>query len=159
VQPDLLRPSLGGEAALRPLYSPRANFIVAFFGGPLALILFSGLNARRLRRLPKDLPFYVGAFAIVALALYALAATSLGTSIAVALGSEGSARQVTRIGSRVLALLLWGFFHLRHRRFQRSAELWDAPRPNPWPAGLACTALGTALTVGLLALILPRPVA
>jgi hypothetical protein len=154
VRPDLLQPSLGHETTPQPLYSPRANFFVAFFGGPFALIPFSALNSLRLRRLGPDLPLLLGAAALVVGSVYAMLETSAGAAVAAAVGLEGAPQRAFRLVSRGLALALWGVFHLRHRRFQRSAELWGS-RPNPWPAGIACSLLGAVIAVGLVALIGP----
>jgi hypothetical protein len=159
VREDLLQPSLGSEASPQPLYSPRANFFVAFFGGPFAVIPFSALNAIRLRRLPADLPMYVAAVLLALASLYALLDTSAGAAVAAALGYEKTPARAHRFASRALALVLWGVFHLRHRRFQRSAELLGGARPNPWLPGVACSVLGGAVGVGVVALLsggLPR---
>jgi hypothetical protein len=159
VREDLLQPSLGSGASPQPLYSPRANFFVAFFGGPFAMIPFSALNAMRLRRLPADLPMYGAAVACAIGAFYALLETSAGAAVAAALGYEETPARAYRFVSRALALVLWGAFHLRHRRFQRSAELLGGARPSPWLPGLACTVLGGAVGVGVVALLaggLPR---
>lgn len=52
---DLLQPTLGTAKPPEAIYSARALFFTAFFGGPFAIIFLSALNARLLGHLNTDL--------------------------------------------------------------------------------------------------------
>src|SRR5687768_8037512 len=56
---SLLQQSLGQARPHEPLYSVRANFFVAFFGGVYATLIFSFLNSRRLGRTRDDAALYL----------------------------------------------------------------------------------------------------
>ena len=66
----LLTPSLSADGPPAALYSIRSNFLVAVFGGPLAILLYSTLNSWRLRR-AADIPVYLAGLALLVALLYA----------------------------------------------------------------------------------------
>ncbi len=150
---DLLKPSLTKTSA-PPLYSTRANFFVAFFGGPLAITLFSALNARRLRRLGQDLPFYLLGLALY-LGLFAWLALNYPTGPDLLEGAlEARRNPFIRYGGRFLGLVLWGGYYLRHRPFHKASDLLGLDSPNPWGPALACFGLALAVEIPLITLLL-----
>jgi hypothetical protein len=154
VPDDLLRPTLGSDQAAQPVYSPRASFIVAFFGGPVAAVLFSALNSLRLRRLPHDLPVYAAALVVFVAAVGWLLGTASGAALLGWMGAGEAERRGLRLTQRVFALALWGVFHARHRAFHRNAELMGVEAPSPWLPGIACVLAGGAATAAIAALVL-----
>jgi hypothetical protein len=154
VSEELLRPTLGTGAAARPLYSPRASFFVAFFGGPVAAILFAALNSFRLRRLPRDLPIYGVGLAVFVATVVWLLGTESGAALLDWIRAGEAERRGLRLSQRMLALAFWGAFHLRHRAFQRNAELMGVAAPSPWVAGVACVLAGGVATVAVTAAVL-----
>ena len=44
---DLLQPSLDAATASKPLYSPTACWMTAFFGGPIAALVIFSVNFQR----------------------------------------------------------------------------------------------------------------
>jgi hypothetical protein len=135
----LLTPSLSGQRHSVNLYSPQSSFMVGFFAGPIALILYSALNSYRLKRL-ADVIAYLGAAIITVMLLYWYLITADG-AVAVWLNEEFG-RDATRFLTRFLALLLWGGFYLMHRKYHRSAEVFDVKPPRPWIPALLCAGLG-----------------
>ncbi len=153
---SLLEPSLERPQAAHPIYSVKATFFVAFFGGPLAVTFFSALNSKRLDRLRRDLPVYVlGAVSVVIVA-YVYSQQALDGSL---FDLETDARQEFtrhyRYLSRGHAIVLCGLYYLLHRSAHRAQELIGEGPPSPWRAGIACALADAALSVGaLLALTL-----
>lgn len=149
----LLEPSLAPDAsgdALAP-YSVRASFFVAFFGGVFALLIFSALSSRRMRRLERDAALYV-ALAIASASLVVLEASWLAAGTVPAwLEILGEGTRGVRNLSRVLALAAFGAVALRHRTLQKAIELSGREAPNPWSAGLASSFVGGLITLALAA--------
>lgn len=133
----LLTPSLSANAPPATLYSIRSSFLVAVFGGPLAILLYSSLNSWRLRR-TADIPVYLAGLALLAALMYAaVAAPHLLSGVADVLGKD-----TTRVLSSTLSLGLCGVFYLLHKKQHRSAALFDTRAPSPWIPALACMAIG-----------------
>ena len=150
LEPTLLR--IRSEAPPSP-YSLRAGFLVSFFGGGFAAVLFTGLGSRKLQRLPSDAPLLV-----LGTVLFAL--TSLGIGYGVASGAElpwigpltRERSSEVRLAQTALSLLFFGAAYLAHRRYYRAVELAGLDTPDPWAAALACGVAGRALDLGLRAL-------
>lgn len=126
--------------------------MVAFFGGPIAQVLYSALNSYRLRR-PADAVLYLSALVLTGGFFYWLLGGIQGPLlpwIETQLGTSTTARYLPRI----LALLLWGGFYLLHRQYHRSADLMNVDRPRPWIPALACIALGYGGTMALVGFLL-----
>lgn len=144
---ELLRPTLGEASAQRPLYTVQAGFLTAFFGGLYAACLIGGLNSRRLGRLARDAWIYaVAALAWTATLLwfgYGSEAGLLGEGWRI----TGGAGRTLRFGGRLLALVLFGLIHLRHRPMIRLQQLLGTSPPNPWPVALTAIAGGCVLTL------------
>lgn len=144
MQDNLLVPSLSNKRHNVGLYSVRSSFLVAFFGGPIAQILYSTLNSYRLKR-PQDSLFYLGAIVLSCLLFYFQIEGGLAvlTPLVDGLLDEN---HITRNLPRLLALLIWGGAYLLHRNFHRSAQLFNMPAPNPWIPALLCMGVGYLLS-------------
>ena len=144
---QLLSPSLSDTPARAiGLYSPRSSFLLAFFGGPMALVLYSALNSARLKR-PLDAIAYIAATLGVAALVYAAQTGAMPDAvkwISQQIGGAGSMRGL----SRLYALLLWTCFYLMHRKQHRSVTMFGEA-PSPWKAAIACFALGVGITFAL----------
>ena len=136
MQNSLLTPSLSQPNHNVRLYSPRSSFFVAFFGGPIAVVLYSMLNSIRLRRWVDGLAYLVAISAV--LALYYWLATSNDDILHWI--REQLGRRTNTYLFRFSALMLWGAFYLMHKEYHRSAELFDIQPPSPWVPALGCIA-------------------
>lgn len=152
----LLRPSLAARAPAEPIYSVRASFLTAFFGGLFAAAVIGGLNARRAGRLQKDLWILVVASVAWAAAMvwagHGMAAGTLPSW----LDFGGSPQRGVRYTGRFLGMALFGIVYLRHRQIYRALALVGEEAPNPWRAALTSIGLGIMLTIlfGALGLML-----
>ncbi|NHZ62409.1 hypothetical protein [Massilia genomosp. 1] len=134
---SLLTPSLSPSAApAAKLYSLQSSFVLAFFGGPFAIILYSALNSWKLRR-PLDALVYLAGLALAVTYLAAMLTryAPLVSLIDVIGNSAGEALW------RALALALTGIVYLLHRKQHRSAALFGATSPSPWIPAIACAVL------------------
>ncbi len=136
----LLQPTLKGRGQTPAPYSVRANFLVAFFGGVYATLLFSWLNSRRLGRAREDGWFYaliavLWTGAVMSIA-YLVALDRLPSWLA---QSDRPARDIRYFG-RVVALIVFGVIYLRLRRFFKAAQIAGVESPSPWKPALAIIA-------------------
>ena len=120
---------------------------MAFFGGPLAITIFSGVNSQRLGRLAKDLPAYLAGVAVFAALVYARFQYPDWFQ------SEGGSSTASRLASRGSALLLWGGFYLLHARYYRAMSVTGTQHPSPWVPALASIFLALAVSVGVIAVL------
>ncbi|HZF16766.1 MAG TPA: hypothetical protein VE046_12575 [Steroidobacteraceae bacterium] len=134
---DLLRPSLSGERPAAPIFSTRAQFLTAFFGGGFAALAIGTANSFRLGRLGRDLPVVLALAAAYFGYLYSLVATPLGRSAVAFLGLRPTSVPVRLGGLAVFAIL-----YLLHRTALRSAALTGEPPANPWITAIACMVAG-----------------
>jgi hypothetical protein len=141
---------LGGSEEARSVFSVRATFFVAFFGGGFASVAFTALNAQRLGRLRRDrLLLLFGALFFGGFYFAVGYATAAGLSLpVVGVLSEGE-RTVRTVG-RILALGFSALAYLRHGASQRALNQAGRPSPSPWKAGLSCAALSVALSFSFL---------
>jgi hypothetical protein len=148
---DLLTPTLSAAHEQAPaIYSLTALVLTAFFGGPFAVIALTAMNSQRLDRVGHDLPVLV----------FQLAATVLLLYLLVRAGQVSPVSFIELPGDRLLlikawALVLFGMSAALHGRFQRNMGVSPTPRPNPWPAGIACVLGGNAVTQAVIRLIQP----
>ena len=155
----LLEPSLAGGSGARAIYSLRACFFVAFFGGPFAILLFAGLNSRRLGRLAADAWIYaVGAIVTVVFIAFAFQGLDSGTAPAW-LSALGEGPRATRVATRILAMALFGVVFLAHRRFYKAADLSGEDPPSPWLPGIGATLVGALLSIAIAFAVHGLPVA
>lgn len=133
----LLTPSLTANVPSAAPYSTRSSFLVALFGGPLAILLYAALSSWRLRR-AIDAPVYVAGLALLVALLYAaIVDKPLLAGAAAILGKD-----TIRFLSSALSLGLCGVFYLLHKKQHRSAALFATKPPSPWIPAIACIAAG-----------------
>jgi hypothetical protein len=144
---SLLQPTLAAAAPAEPLYSVRANVLVAFFGGVYAAALFCALNARRMRRLKHDAWVCILVAVVWSFVLFsagrAIATDSVPAWLEIFPGKpSANARHL----GRVAALALFGALYLRRRVQFKAQALAGIDAPNPWPAALVSIAVSLALS-------------
>lgn len=140
---DLLRPSLSRNDAPRLApYSQQAGFLTAFFGGPPAALFMAGVNAQRMGRLQKDLPWLIAMGVLFVVMELALLQTDAGRAAATWMQSEVGWRTYHKL----LGLVFFGVASLAHVREQRAATLMGADRPSGWWMGVFLSAIGFILT-------------
>lgn len=147
----LLSPTLEDANPPEPIYSVRAQFFTAFFGGPFAIIGLTALNAGLLGRLKAESWRY-GVAAVVSLAVVAGLANAMVAEppppwITDLFGEQSS--KVFRWGSRAYALALWYVLYLQHRPFHKAAETMGLAPRTPWKAAGACIAAAVLLQIGI----------
>lgn len=149
IRHDLLQPSLQGPQLGRAPYSQTVGFFSAFFGGPLAVLIVTGVNARRLGRWPADLRWLLPA-AVVWLGLEALLQLSPAGRALVDALSPLLGKRTPELLQRTLALAYFAATALwLHRREHRMADLLGLDRPSGWTLGVVAIVAGNLL--GLLA--------
>ena len=148
---SLLEPSLQGPPP-EPLYSVRANFLVAFFGGVYAAALFGALNAQRMGRLARDVWIY---------ALVATTWSAVGVWAGYAIMTEtlpgwlsevdvgGRPGRTLRFAGRAVSLALFGSMYLRQRVCFKAQELAGVTPAGPWRAALVCSAVSIVLSMAM----------
>ncbi len=141
----LLEPSLGAQV-LKPPYSVRAGFLVAFFGGPFASIGLAALNSQRNARLKRDGWFL--ALLVLAVAALVIGVGVLSRSPPVWLPG-GTER---RFFIRALALLVFGAVFLRHRSLYAASELRGEDAPPAWGVGILACVVGNLVQAGMASL-------
>lgn len=146
----LFEPSLNRDGPAAMPYSPGSLFWMAFLGGPLAVSIWFGLNARRLGRWKEDLLWTIGAMA-VALALL------VGGILAPILLPELFDWMVGRNRRFVLrgcGLVGWAVLRWRHARWLKASELSAQEHPSPWGPGILVLLLTNAISIGVAYLVL-----
>ena len=142
---SLLTPSLSSKTApSTALYSVQSSFLVAFFGGAFAIILYSALNSWKLRR-PLDGMAYIAAAALIVALNYAVVSAWPPLMTLFATLGEGSPRYVVR----AVTLLLFGVFYLLHRKQHRSATLFAVEPLSPWIPAIACMVIGYGINYAI----------
>lgn len=148
---NLLNPTLSSETFYQPIYSQRALFFVAFFGGPLALLLLNALNSIKLNRLRRDfLPYLIALFLYVALLTVIIWSAPEGVSAWKWIVAHRRENFLFKYAPRIFALILWGGFALLHRPFHKAAQLLGDNPPSPWRAALGCFAVAIVIDLALM---------
>jgi hypothetical protein len=151
---DLLKAELSTEGSGRSLYSSKALFFTAFFGGPIAVVLLSALNSRLLNRLKSDLIFYfLAGFLIFAFLYYVIVVPENAQGIKW-LGEFRRANPVFKYGPRVIALIFWVISYALHRKFHKAIAIMGLKPMKPWVPGIICTIVGGIIQIGLVFSIL-----
>jgi len=133
----LLTPSLSATTRPVTLYSVQSSFLIAFLGGPVAILLYSSLNSWRLRR-TKDIPvILLGAGAVVGLVYALLFQPMLFAGLVELLGND-----TFRALRTVLSLAICGVFYGLHQKQHRSAAFFHDKPPSPWIPALVCIVVG-----------------
>lgn len=147
---DLLQPSL--IEPRQALFSLRASFLVAFFGGVFAFALFGAVNARRMGRLRTDVWLHAGfALAWAVLAVWFGMQLQVGNLPEVFQTAGNPGRSMRYLG-RLLALALLGSTYLLQRQHFRSQQLVGKAPADPWPWGLGASGLAIGLSALLVLL-------
>ena len=137
-----MRPSLSPLAAVaRAPFSNQAAFVSAFVGGPVAAAAMFAINSWRLGRLAHDAAWIVLALAAY-LAWFAYIVPPGAAPAFKALVTPWLGDAANRILLRLGAMLICLAGMIRHRREQRSTDLFGAKRPNGWAAGAGLIAAG-----------------
>lgn len=146
----LLQPSLSQHQPKKPMYSVTSHALVAFFGGPIALVLFSGLSIRHIGLLKQHLVYYV------LLLIGALGATFFLSFLMVtgwpewlAIGSKASSS--FKLTNRVLALALFGVIYLFQRHYFSISNLHKEDS-NPWIPAIGAGVIGFGIQFGVIVL-------
>ena len=146
---SLLTPSLSSKTApSTALYSVQSSFMVAFFGGGFAIILYSALNSWKLRR-PLDGLAYAVAAALIFALHYAVA--FMWPPLMALFNTLGDSSP--RYAMRALSLLLFGAFFLLHRKQHRAGALFGVAPLSPWIPAIACMVAGYGINYGLYRLL------
>jgi hypothetical protein len=153
----LLKPSLQSHAMQGAMYSTTAHGFVAFFGGPLAVALFSLWGARRIGLLRRHALLYA-AFLLLALTavlgiVWLRAHTWPGW-----FNIGGTPAASARYSLQLTGLALFGLIYWRMGPYFRIGTLNQRP-PSPWLAAIVCIALAILaimLTAGVLLPFLDR---
>jgi len=131
-----------------PIYSVRAAFLTSFFGGPIAAVLITLLNARRLRRLARDWPLALAAVAILIALRWSMSRHALAVLEPI-LGQNTEA-----LLEELAGLGLFGIGYALHGPYHRSQSFLDLPTPNGLLTGILCI-LGAAVVEIGLRLVIP----
>ncbi len=150
-QRDLLEPTLAHAPPTRPLYSPRAGFFVAFFGGPFAAVGLGALNSRRIGKLQRERWLLLALALLWAVLFSALQSPHVAGLLPAWLTTPRSVRYATQIAG----LACYGLIHQLHKQAQAAAALRDQPAPSAWLPGLATVVSAWALTF-VLAVVVRR---
>jgi hypothetical protein len=147
---ELLQPSL--SRGVTQLYSSRAGFFVAFFGGALASAVFTLINSRRLNRFNRDV-FIIGAFTLAALlgGILLFTIPREGMSYEEILKTLLARRQNDpvsfKFGPRIMALCVWIVGYLLHMKEYAAMKMSEVPPLNAWKIGLIVAVVGRFVEV------------
>jgi hypothetical protein len=142
---ELLQPSLQEGQLLKPPYSVRSGFFVAFFGGVLAAVAFAALNSKRTERLRRD---------AVWLALLAGAAVAYGIWSGYAAQTDtvpswisalGGKREGMRLLGRAAGILGFGVTYLFQRDMHETRDLRGQEPPSAWLPGIVTILLAAGV--------------
>lgn len=135
----LLRPSIPGASAPLGIYSVRAGFFVAFFGGVYGTLIFSHLNSSRLGRARRDLPLYLGAGLVWSVVLVAIARAIELEQLPSWLGEQSERGRNLRFLTRGVGLAMFGICYGRLKPFYKAESMAGRASPAPWRAGIGAT--------------------
>lgn len=138
----LLQPTLSNKEQRVPIYSVRACFFTAFFGGPFAITLLSALNSNKLKRLKNDLRFYFLGTFVYLVYLFIILDIPEGANVSEWVNIQRRENMFYRYGSRVMALIYWAVYYYLHKQFYKMMDIFDTVPPNPWKTAIICILLG-----------------
>ena len=139
---NLLEPTLSADGAIKPIFSTRAGFLLAFFGGGSAITFFSALNSERLGRLGRDLPAYLAGIGLIAGLVYLQVEHPRLLETA---EENGETTSYAVVAHRALGLLLWGGYYWLHNKHYRAMAVTGTRHPSPWIAAIGCYVAGFGL--------------
>lgn len=143
---DLLKPSLAQGKVHQPIYSVGALIATAFFGGALAVPIVAFENARRQRRLGKDILWIAVAIIVSVGILYAAVVNQIQS------GELDS--RFLRIVNRATGFGLVGLFYVLHRTAYRTQQFAGVENPSPYAIVIFAVLVGIGATVALSPLLL-----
>ena len=148
---DLLQPSLGrDDSPATAIYSLRAGFLTAFFGGPLAAAVVALVNAHRLNRLRADWPIGLLGIALTfGLAWWQVRAG--GDAWLNALMGPSA----TLYAVRIAGLALFGAVYAMHRTYYRGMSVLGIKPPNGLALGAVAVVAGIAVNIPLRIILSP----
>lgn len=138
----LLQPTLSTKDQRVPIFSVRACFFTAFFGGPLSITLLSALNSRKLKRLKTDVKFYLIGILVFLVYLFLILDIPEGANISEWMSSQRRENMFYRYGSRGLGLIFWALYYYLHKPYYVTMSLFDMKPPNPWIPAILCIVIG-----------------
>lgn len=139
----LLQPTLGTAPARRP-YSVRSCYLVAFFGGSLAIAIFGALTARRMGTLSKDGWLFVTTAVVSLVGLYWAADATINHQLPAWLSEMDKPTRTLRYAFRAFGLVVVGIFYLMRKDIWRAAEL-NGEAPSPWKPALTSIVIATII--------------
>ena len=138
----LLQPTLSNEEQRVPIFSVRTCFLTAFFGGPIAIILLSGLNSDKLKRLKNDLKYYFLGAVVYLLYLFIILDIPEGANASEWMTIQRRENMFYRYGSRGMGLIYWAACYYIHKQFYKTMDIFDMIPPNPWKTAIICILSG-----------------
>ncbi|QEY16371.1 hypothetical protein D0C16_10495 [Cellvibrio sp. KY-GH-1] len=148
----LLQPSLNKRTPTGTLYSAGSHVIVGFFGGPLAMVLFSMWGAHKIHQLGNKLYLYLGCLAL-ALITYGVLFWLLMHGWPEILNLRSSSGKSADLISTLFAVGLCGLMYLALKDYFRVGELVADGAPSPWVAGACAVFFGYVLNKALFIII------
>lgn len=143
----LLQASLSQHQPKRPMYSVTAHALVAFFGGPVALVLFSGLSMYHIGLLKKHMAYYVLLLLGVLGATYFMGFWLVtGWPEWLAIGSKASTS--FKLVNRILALGLFGILYTFQRHYF-SISNFHEEQSRPWLPAIITGIIGFGIQIGI----------
>ncbi|MEM1188817.1 MAG: hypothetical protein AAGI72_09845 [Pseudomonadota bacterium] len=148
---DLFSKSIDAENVDRQIYSIRSMFWVAFFGGPVAIAIYTLVNSAELKRVARDSgPALLLCLLYVAIVMFA----ANGIAELEAASSERlNPSRILRWGMRILALAYLGIYYLQLRGIYRAYDHANAEYRNPWAPAIASLLTAVAVPVVLTGII------
>jgi len=147
---NLLKPELAVEDSAQSIYSSRALFFTAFFGGPLALIFLAAKNSKMLNRLQTDIMIYIGAIIGFIVFLYFVIVVPENAEGLKWLGEYRRANPVFKYGPRALALVFWSIVYALHRPYHKAMTVMGLEPLRPWGQAILCSIIGAIIQMGIL---------
>jgi hypothetical protein len=140
----LLQPSLQVQRPKSLPFSLQAQFLTAFFGGPVAALGMGLLNASRLDRLRRDAA-WLGALLVLYVALaYGFVLSAAGEAVHAA-AVDALGLRAPHYLDTAYALACFSIAAAAHRRGHQAAQLFGLAAPSPWKTGLILVAVGYAI--------------
>lgn len=145
---SLLKPSLKKEGQQKPMFSITAHFLVAFFGGPIALIIFSMISLSRIGKLIENRLSCI-ALILIVMAGIGFITYSHFSGLPEWLRILGSDERSIRLLMRIFSILLCGVIYVLYKSYFELSELVGAAA-NPWVPGIASVIAGSLIYMAIL---------
>jgi len=137
---SLLEPSIKHSGSQKPMFSITSHFLVAFFGGPIGLTLFSMISIFRIGKLRENIITYI-LLSVISIGFTAfvfyLYLTGWPNWLMIMESEASSLKNVIKIFS----VILCGAIYLLHKHYFSISRL-SGEKGNPWVAGITCVITG-----------------